>query len=127
MESILSKIALLIGLVIGITVHECAHAWSANELGDPTARYQVAQRHLQSVLDAVPEAMRGEFPLYSRALTYLGGIHAIAGQPERARSAFEEAARYDDQWAEPLQEFLQASAVLRKLFDDVGLQIPAAD
>ena len=40
MESILSKIALLIGLVIGITVHECAHAWSANELGDPTARYQ---------------------------------------------------------------------------------------
>lgn len=40
MESILSKIALLIGLVIGITVHECAHAWAANELGDPTARYQ---------------------------------------------------------------------------------------
>ena len=40
MESILSKVALLIGLVIGITVHECAHAWSASELGDPTARYQ---------------------------------------------------------------------------------------
>lgn len=40
MDSILSKVALLVGLVIGITVHECAHAWSANELGDPTARYQ---------------------------------------------------------------------------------------
>jgi Zn-dependent protease len=40
LESILSKVALLVGLVIGITVHECAHAWSANELGDPTARYQ---------------------------------------------------------------------------------------
>jgi Zn-dependent protease len=40
LESILSKVALLIGLLIGITVHECAHAWSANELGDSTARYQ---------------------------------------------------------------------------------------
>lgn len=40
MEEILSKVALIVGLVIGITVHECAHAWSANELGDPTARYQ---------------------------------------------------------------------------------------
>ncbi len=35
---LLVKIALLIGVVIGITVHECAHAWSANKLGDPTAR-----------------------------------------------------------------------------------------
>ena len=40
MEPILSKVALVVGLVIGITVHECAHAWAANELGDPTARYQ---------------------------------------------------------------------------------------
>ena len=40
MENILEKIALLVGLLIGITVHECAHAWSANELGDPTARYR---------------------------------------------------------------------------------------
>jgi len=40
LEDILSRIALLVGLVIGITVHECAHAWSANELGDPTARYK---------------------------------------------------------------------------------------
>jgi Zn-dependent protease len=31
--------ATLVGLVIAITVHECAHAWMANELGDPTARY----------------------------------------------------------------------------------------
>ena len=29
-----------IGLLLGIDVHECAHAWAANELGDPTARYQ---------------------------------------------------------------------------------------
>lgn len=31
--------ATLVGLVIAITVHECAHAWMANQLGDPTARY----------------------------------------------------------------------------------------
>jgi len=36
----LSLVVTLVGLVIAITVHECAHAWSANELGDPTARYQ---------------------------------------------------------------------------------------
>jgi Zn-dependent protease len=30
----------LLSLVLGITVHEFAHAWSANALGDPTARYQ---------------------------------------------------------------------------------------
>jgi Zn-dependent protease len=35
---ILDKLALLVGLLIGITVHECSHAWSASKLGDPTAR-----------------------------------------------------------------------------------------
>lgn len=33
-----SSIAFLIALIIGVTVHECAHAWMANQLGDPTAR-----------------------------------------------------------------------------------------
>ncbi len=33
-------IAFLLTLLIAIDVHECAHAWAANELGDPTARYQ---------------------------------------------------------------------------------------
>lgn len=28
----------LVGLLLAITIHECAHAWSANQLGDPTAR-----------------------------------------------------------------------------------------
>jgi len=28
----------LIGVVLAIDVHECAHAWSADKLGDPTAR-----------------------------------------------------------------------------------------
>jgi Zn-dependent protease len=28
----------LIGLLAAVTVHECAHAWVADELGDPTAR-----------------------------------------------------------------------------------------
>lgn len=32
-------IAFLISLLIAIDVHEFAHAWMANELGDPTARY----------------------------------------------------------------------------------------
>lgn len=26
-------------LLVAITVHECAHAWAADQLGDPTARY----------------------------------------------------------------------------------------
>jgi Zn-dependent protease len=29
-----------VGLLLAIDIHECAHAWAANELGDPTARYQ---------------------------------------------------------------------------------------
>ncbi len=32
-------IANAITLIIAFTVHECAHAWTANQLGDPTARY----------------------------------------------------------------------------------------
>ncbi|MBC7259320.1 MAG: site-2 protease family protein [Chloroflexi bacterium] len=30
---------ILIGVVLAIDVHECAHAWSADKLGDPTARF----------------------------------------------------------------------------------------
>lgn len=37
---LIQKLAFLVGLVIGITVHEASHAWSASRLGDPTARYQ---------------------------------------------------------------------------------------
>ena len=29
-----------IGLLIALTIHEAAHAWMANYLGDPTARLQ---------------------------------------------------------------------------------------
>jgi Zn-dependent protease len=29
---------LIVGLLIAISVHECAHAWMANKLGDPTAK-----------------------------------------------------------------------------------------
>ena len=28
----------LVGLLLAVTVHECAHAWAADRLGDPTAR-----------------------------------------------------------------------------------------
>jgi Zn-dependent protease len=38
-RSLLEIAALLISLLIAIDVHECAHAWMANELGDSTARY----------------------------------------------------------------------------------------
>jgi Zn-dependent protease len=31
-------LASLAGLLLAITVHECAHAWAADRLGDPTAR-----------------------------------------------------------------------------------------
>ncbi len=29
----------LVSLVLAVTVHECAHAWMADQLGDPTGRY----------------------------------------------------------------------------------------
>jgi len=35
----LSFVVTLIVLIVAVTVHECAHAWVANRLGDPTARY----------------------------------------------------------------------------------------
>ena len=38
-RSMLGLAASLIGLLIAITIHECAHAWTADRLGDPTARY----------------------------------------------------------------------------------------
>lgn len=38
-RSFLEIVAFLLSLLIAIDVHEFAHAWMANELGDPTARY----------------------------------------------------------------------------------------
>ena len=38
--SALPLVATLLSLLVAITVHECAHAWSAAQLGDPTARLQ---------------------------------------------------------------------------------------
>jgi len=32
--------AMAMGLLLGVDIHEFAHAWAANELGDSTARYQ---------------------------------------------------------------------------------------
>ncbi|HUV93312.1 MAG TPA: site-2 protease family protein [Anaerolineae bacterium] len=32
-------VAISLSLLLAITVHECAHAWVADKLGDPTARY----------------------------------------------------------------------------------------
>lgn len=37
-RSIPDFISVIIALVIGITVHEFAHAWAATELGDPTSK-----------------------------------------------------------------------------------------
>jgi Zn-dependent protease len=37
-ETVLRIVLRLLALVVAITVHECAHAWSADLLGDPTAR-----------------------------------------------------------------------------------------
>ncbi|MFQ5811935.1 MAG: site-2 protease family protein [Anaerolineae bacterium] len=39
-RSFLETVAFLLSLLVAIDVHEFAHAWVANELGDPTARYQ---------------------------------------------------------------------------------------
>lgn len=41
LQSPLDFIAVLVGfMVIGITVHEFAHAWTANRFGDPTAKME---------------------------------------------------------------------------------------
>jgi Zn-dependent protease len=37
-ETLVPVLLRILALVIAITVHECAHAWSADLLGDPTAR-----------------------------------------------------------------------------------------
>jgi len=36
--ALLQFLVSLLALVLAITVHECAHAWTADQLGDPTAR-----------------------------------------------------------------------------------------
>lgn len=38
--SFVNLLTLLLSMVIGITVHEAAHAWVANKLGDPTAKLE---------------------------------------------------------------------------------------
>ena len=38
--NIVNILATLVALVVGISVHEFSHAWSANMLGDPTAKQQ---------------------------------------------------------------------------------------
>ena len=35
----LGMLSILFALVIGVTIHEFSHAWAADALGDPTARY----------------------------------------------------------------------------------------
>ena len=38
MESVITLLFFLSGLIISIIIHEVAHGWTANKLGDPTAR-----------------------------------------------------------------------------------------
>jgi Zn-dependent protease len=38
LTSLVTSIGFLVALVLSLSVHEFAHAWAANELGDPTAR-----------------------------------------------------------------------------------------
>ncbi len=38
MESVLNLVFFICGLIIAIIIHEVAHGWIANKLGDPTAR-----------------------------------------------------------------------------------------
>ncbi|MFN7160537.1 MAG: site-2 protease family protein [Candidatus Gracilibacteria bacterium] len=38
--SFVNILTLLLAIVLGITVHEAAHAWVANKLGDPTAKLE---------------------------------------------------------------------------------------
>ena len=36
--NIVSFLVTMVALLLAVTVHECAHAWTADQLGDPTAR-----------------------------------------------------------------------------------------
>jgi Zn-dependent protease len=36
---VVSFASIVVSLIVGVTIHECAHAWAADQLGDPTARY----------------------------------------------------------------------------------------
>ncbi len=64
----------IVALVFGITVHECSHAWMANQLGDPTARLQgrISLNPLRH-LDPVGTAMM--------AITMVTGVGIGWGKP----------------------------------------------
>lgn len=64
----------IVALVLGITVHECSHAWMANQLGDPTARLQgrISLNPLRH-LDPVGTAMM--------AITMVTGVGIGWGKP----------------------------------------------
>ena len=70
----LQFLATITALVLGITVHECSHAWMANYLGDPTARLQgrISLNPLRH-LDPLGTAMM--------ALTIVTGVGIGWGKP----------------------------------------------
>ncbi|MHB1354778.1 MAG: site-2 protease family protein [Anaerolineae bacterium] len=72
--SILELLAIITALVLGITVHECSHAWMANYLGDPTAKLQgrISLNPLRH-LDPMGTAMM--------ALTIVTGVGIGWGKP----------------------------------------------
>ena len=39
MNQLFQMVIMLVALLFALTVHECCHAWVADRLGDPTARY----------------------------------------------------------------------------------------
>ena len=39
-DTILTKLLMLPGIILGLSLHEFAHAWLSNKLGDPTPKLQ---------------------------------------------------------------------------------------
>jgi Zn-dependent protease len=72
---LLSGIAFLIALIIGVTIHECAHAWMADQLGDPTARY-MGRISLNPVVHLDPLGA-----VMMVLMAFLGGLGIAWGKP----------------------------------------------
>lgn len=68
----------IMGLILAVTVHECAHAWSANLLGDPTAK-------LAGRLTLNPLAHLDPLGTLMMVITALTGIGIGWGKPTPVR------------------------------------------
>jgi len=73
-RSIFPALLTLAALIVGVTIHECAHAWTAYKLGDPTARNQ-GRVSLNPIVHLDP------LGTVMMVMTLLGGLGIGWGKP----------------------------------------------